>query len=267
MLRVSDFTKGTKDLVEQLYGEEIAKNFPNYGEFWVKFIGDPRKDIPVPYGLDFTKSPKGTNIAQINQNYEELCMAHYSLFCHLAGAHFQQEVLRETLKLTDSSTKKFKHWEAFETSYLHLGSVFYQMYHVWGIVFILRGEARKVTNKRGRERVEPSVQKTLAQLLEAKGQKAINDGKAKIDLNITALRDSIVHFSRSASSYQNGEFLIPRQNKQVVWSKQDIKEVYEASGKLQNDIAETEKIINNIHVYLIQQYEDFLTTNKIAVNK
>lgn len=88
-----------------------------------------------------------------------------------------------------------------------------------------------------------------------------------IDLSITALRNSIVHFSRSASTYQNGEFMVPRQNQQVVWSKQPMKEAYETSGKLQNDITETEKIINDTHVYLIQQYEDFLTTNKIAVNK
>lgn len=264
---MSDFTKGTKDVVEQLYGAEITKNFPNYGEFWIRFIGDPKKVIPLPYGLDFTNAVKGTNITQVNQNYEELCMAHYSLFCHLSGAHFQQEILKEILKLPDSSAKKFKHWEAFETSYIHLGSVFYQMYHVWALVFLMRGEVKRKKGRGNREYFDPSAKKKLEQLLVSKGQKAINDRKAKIDLSITALRDSIVHFSRSASSYQNGEFLIPRQNKQVVWSKQDIKEAYEASGKLQNDIAETEKIINDIHVYLIQQYEDFLTANKMAVIK
>lgn len=264
---MSDFTKGTKDLVEQLYGEEISKNFPNYGEFWIKFVGDPQKDIPVPYGLDFANASKGMNVAQINQNYEELCMAHYSLFCHLSGAHFQQELLKETLISPESNMRRFKHWEAFETSYIHLGSVFYQLYHVWGLVFLLRGEVQRLRNRRNREYFNPSAQRKLEVLLTTAGQTAITARKAKIDLNITALRDSIIHFSRSASSYINGEFLIPAQNRQVVWSRQVTPEVYETSGKLQNDIVETEKIINDIHAYLIQQFEDFLTTNKIAVSK
>lgn len=262
---MSNFINGTKDLVEQLYGAEISKNFPNYGEFWIKFIGDPRKSTPEHYALDFTNVGKGTNIGVINDNYEELCMAHYSLFCHLSGAHFQLELLMEILKLPESKTRSFKYWEAFETGYLHLGSVFYQMYHLWGLVFLLREEATRKKDKRDREYFDPKPKQKLEQLLVSEGQGALNARKAKIDLNITALRDSIVHFSRSASYYLNGEFLIPIKNKQVIWSKQATDEVYETSGKLQDDITETEKIVNDIHFYLIQQYEDFLTTNKIVV--
>jgi hypothetical protein len=254
-------------LVEQLYGEAITKNFPNYREFWIKFIGDPKKDMPAPYGLDFTNAVKGLKIAEVKQNYEELCMAHYSLFCQLSGAHFQLALLKEVLKLPESKEKSFKHWEAFETSYMHLGSVFYQMYHVWGLVFLVRGEVGRVKDYRGILRFKPNAKQTLENLLNSKGQQTIIARKNKVDLDITALRDSIIHFSRSASAYLDGEFLIPMQNQQVVWSRQTSDEFYETSKKLDNDIKETEEILNDTHVYLVQQYEDFLTTNKIAVKK
>ena len=259
---MSDFTKGTKDMVEQLYGAEIEKNFPNYGVFWIRFVGDPQKSTPEAYGLDFSKTTKGTNIGEISQDYEELCMAHYSLFCQLSGAHFQLELLESILKLPESNERSFKHWEAFEVGYFHLGSAFYQMYHLWGLIFLRKGV---VTRTNGF--FHPSPKKKLEEFLQSKGQKPINDRKDRIDLSITALRDSIVHFSRLASSYQKGEFLIPIQNKQVVWSKQATDEFYETSGKLQSDITEAEKIINDIHPFLIQEYEGFLATNKIAVNK
>ena len=54
----SIFVQKTKDTVEQLYGPEIIKLFPNYSIFWEEFIGDPKKVIPVAYGLLFPSSMK-----------------------------------------------------------------------------------------------------------------------------------------------------------------------------------------------------------------
>ena len=171
---MSDFIKGTKDLVEQLYGEQVSKNLPNYGAFWVKFIGDPKKDVPMPYGLNFSKASHGTNIAQINPNYEELCMAHYSLFCHLSGAHFQLELLKESLGLPESNTRSFKHWEAFETGYIHLGSAFYQMYHLWGLIFLLKGII-----KRKNGRFVPGPKKNLESIFKAEDKRHLTIEKPR----------------------------------------------------------------------------------------
>lgn len=41
--------KNSKDAIEQLYGKEILKNFPNYEKFWEKFIGNPNSGRVQPY--------------------------------------------------------------------------------------------------------------------------------------------------------------------------------------------------------------------------
>jgi len=258
------FIQNTKDIIEQLYGPEITKLFPNYAKFWGKFIGDPKKDVPVAYGLLFDSSIKTKDKEQINEIYDEICMAHYSLFCHLAGTHFQLKNLKKVLKLDDPKGKYFEHWETFEVCYFHLGSVFYQMYHLWGLVFLLKKEVTR--DKIGRFR--HSIKEKLRLYLKKEGQGSLCTKIDELDEEIKDLRDNIVHFSRGASEIHFGEFYIPLKSEREAWAKQhEANEWLETSRKTKNDLEETEKLINIIHSFLVKEFEEFLSKNNIRVNR
>jgi hypothetical protein len=259
---VTTFINKTKDVVEQLYGANVTQDFPNYAEFWIRFIGDPKKEKPGAYGLLYDIQFDNDKKEKIDKVYNEVCMAHYSLFCHLAGAHFQSEQLENILKLADSKDKIFQHWETFEIAYFHLGSVFYQVYHLWDLLFLLKGEVT-----RHNHRFRPSITEKLKNYLELKGQNALFEEVDKTTEDIRDIRDSIVHFSRTASLYLNGEFLIPFNLKQTIWSEQAKEGKWlETYRKTKSDLRKTEKVINTMHDYLIIEYEDFLKSKQIQIN-
>jgi hypothetical protein len=256
------FTEKTKDIIEQLYGPELLMLFPNYSAFWEEFIGDPKKDIPIAYGLLFPSNLAGQE--EIEEAYDEICMAHYSLFCHLAGTHFQLENLKRVLKLDDFRRKYFEHWETFEVCYFHLGSVFYQMYHLWGLIFLLKKEVTR--DKSGR--FQASIKNKLKNYLEDSGQDSLCEEIDELDEEIKDLRDNIVHFSRGASEVHFGEFHIPKKTGREAWKKQhETEEWLETSKKIKMDLVGTEKLINSIHSLLIKEFRNFLKANKIRVNR
>jgi hypothetical protein len=258
------FIKNTKDMVEQLYGSEITKLFPNYAKFWEEFIGDPKKGIPVPYGLLFDSSICAKDREQINEIYNEICMSHYSLFCHLAGTHFQLENLKNILKLDNSKRKYFQHWETFEVCYFHLGSAFYQMYHLWGLIFLLKKEVTRDANGQFR----PSVKEKLKNYLNNEGQGSLCGKIDELDEGIKDLRDSIVHFSRGAAKIVSDEFWIPFKIEQRTWARQHRTNKWlETFRKIKKDLEETEKLINSIHGFLIKEFREFLITSRIKVNR
>jgi len=249
------FIQKTKDAIEQLYGLEIIKLFPNYSIFWEEFIGDPKKDTPVPYGLLFP-SIKAERRGQIEEIYHEICMAHYSLFCHLAGTHFQLETLEKALKLNDFRKKYFEHLEAFEVCYFHLGSAFYQMYHLWGLIFRLKKEEKG------------SIKSKLEDYLVKASQGSLCKKIDELDKGIKNLRDYIVHFSRGASEVHFGEFYIPLKVTRETWQKQHKSEEWlETSRKIKKDLKDTEELINSIHDFLIKEFRDFLKANNVRVNR
>lgn len=257
------FLQNTKDVVEQLFGFEITKLFPNYAKFWEEFIGDPKKARPVSYGLLFDSSISTKDQEQINEIYDEICMAHYSLFCHFAGTHFQLKNLKNALKLVDSKTKHFKHWETFELCYFHLGSAFYQMYHLWGLIFLLRKELTR--DKKGRI---IGTKKRLKNYLNNKGQGSLCRKIDELDEGIIYLRNSIVHFARGAAKIVSGEFWIPLKVQQKTWTMQHgTNKWLETSAKTKKDLEETEKLINSIHDFLIKEFREFLRKNRIRVNR
>jgi hypothetical protein len=250
------FIQKTKDAIEQLYGLEVVRLFPNYSIFWEEFIGDPKKDTPIPYGLLFPPGIEAKRRGQIEEIYHEICMAHYSLFCHLAGAHFQLKNLEEALKLNDSKRKYFEHWEAFEVCYFHLGSALYQMYHLWGLIFRLKKD------KKG------SIKSKLKDYLVKASQGFLCTKIDELDDGIKNLRDHIVHFSRGASEVHFGEFYIPLKITRETWEKQHKSEEWlETSRKIKKDLQDTEKLINGIHNFLIKEFREFLKTNNLRVNR
>ena len=264
MSYVDIFVKGTKDFVEHLYGSTITVSFPNYAKFWSDFVGNPNYRVPKSYGLLYKTNITEGERKTVNSIYEEICMAHYSLFCHLAGTHFQMHNLSKLRKSTKGMPKKyFEYWETFEVCYFHLGSAFYQMYHLWGLIFLLENRVTRRSDGSFSRSIKPLLKNYLSNAGQGLLCKEIDD----LDGSIKVLRDNIVHFSREASDYVNGEFLIPAELEKKIWTKKhDTKNWLETSRLTKEHLMRTEKLIDAIHHYLIMEFKDFLTKRGIAVN-
>ena len=260
---MSVFIRETKDAIEQLYGSEITDLFPNYSVFWEAFVGDPKKSVPLPYGLVYPQTMLPEKQGEIDEVYQEICMAHYSLFCHLAGAHFQLESLLKSVKLDDPRRKYFEHWEAFEVCYIHLGSALNQMYHVWGLLFLLKGEIERDRNGKLR-----GAKGKLKNYLSANGHSSVCQNIDQLDEEIKKLRDNIIHYSRGASELHFGEYYIPLEITQETWQNQHQSEEWqETSRKVRSDIEATERLINKIHTFLIKELGDLLKSEKIKMDR
>lgn len=131
--------KDSKDPVEQLYGSVILKHFPNYERFWVKFIGDPNAERVQPYKYLFPRNIALEKKKKIERNYEKIQMAHYTMFCHLAGALFQEKELVKAGSIQDLKERYFRCCEHFESAYMHLGSALYVLETLWNTVLKLSG--------------------------------------------------------------------------------------------------------------------------------
>ncbi|MDI6903002.1 MAG: hypothetical protein QMC77_04625 [Methanocellales archaeon] len=266
---MKNFLSDTRDVIEQLYGPVIVQHFPNYGVFWSKFIGvrDDVEDRLVPYGLNLSNVP-GENSEEIERCYQELCMAHYTLFCHLAGTHFQITQLENSTKLVDKKERYFRHWEAFELCYLHLGIVFNEIYHLWGLVFLMekRGNVKRAENGRiyGSE-------KELGEYLNQIGQKgeSLHKQIEKLREDVIILRNNITHFARGLHKLvpRGSGYAIPLKIiKNMLWvNKSKTTEWRLTDFKIKQDIENVETLLNNLHELLIQEFDYFRNQQKIGI--
>jgi hypothetical protein len=235
--------KDSKDSIERLYGKEVLENFPNYEVFWRKFIGNPNSERPEPY--DYTFPPKMSNDEKkkIEKNYEKIRITHYSLFCQLAGAHFQLRELENVKNIKDPETKYFQHWEHFEVGYFHLGSVFY----LWEVFCKIMSKLKSKNIQ-----FEPTL-----------------NGRFKnVKEDIKVVRDVLVHRGRAFTNFPHKDkFYIPlKVETDMVWSQSvKVNERIEATQKLKEDITEVEKIVNELHAQMIYEYADFIKEKNIQI--
>ena len=186
---MKNFSSDTKDSIERLYQSTILTNFPNYALFWNKFVGvkfSKSRNL-LPYGLKYPTGMSASQRKDISLNYRELTISHYTLFCQLAGAHFQLEELKK-YPIKHSRLSYFRHFEHFESCYLHLGIVFDQMYHLWGILFYLQG--------RGRNKIRGKLETYLT----GKRKKYMWIKFKKLNSDSIELRNNITHFARGAKT-------------------------------------------------------------------
>lgn len=265
MTNLNVFIDGTKDPIEILYGSTVTTLFPNYAEFWCNYVGNPKFRVPKSYGLLYKSSVSETERKRRNDIYQEICMVHYSLFCHLAGAHFQIDNLRKIKKTTKSWKKKyFEYWEAFEVGYFHLGSTFYQMYHLWGLYFLFRRYVTRNPNGRFNQGIKSLLKKYLIYYGE---KNTLLKEMEELDDSVRIIRNNIVHFSRDASDFINKEFLIPAELEKNLWSKKHKEKEWLDTFKLITEhLSRTEKMIDSIHLYLIVELIDYFIKEGIAVN-
>lgn len=250
--------KKSKDMIEQLYGEEILKNFPNYEKFWLKFIGNPNANRVEPYTYRYPDDMTVEERGKIENSYVKIQMAHYTLFCHMAGAHFQEKELEAAQGLNDCKEKYFRCCEHFEAAYMHIGSVFYVLETLWCTVLRLIGhkEGKKGLGK-------------LVKFLETEGKNDLALRLKKIDENMMNRRHLPVHYSRVFVTWHQGDMYVPiNVREKMLWSQgNETIEWRRSDRQLNSDLAQTEKLVNDLHEALIEKYGSFIAGRSIFVDR
>jgi len=246
--------KDSKDPIEHLYGNVILRYFPHYEAFWLKFIGNPRTAGPYGYLLPscFNEDKK----MKILEAYEKIQMWHYSLFCHLAGAHFSLEALKYSLRIKDDNLCYFKHWEFFDVGYMHLGSVLYYYRCLWNEVMKIRDY--------------PNKYREIEQYL--KGIKKDPDLLKRffeVKTSVKNRRDQAVHYGRIFAFQFKGKYYIPCNAKRdMKWSEASkTTEWLDSVAALKEDIRRTEESLNDLHEILIAEYQEFISSNGITITR
>jgi hypothetical protein len=260
-----NFRTDTRDVIERIFMRKILINFPAYAEFWNEYIGlnkNPRTSYLKPYGLIIPSST--LNKEEIRKTYLEMSYASYTLFCHLAGAHYQLKLLRSSLRKTSPEQRHFSHWEHFEIFYMHLGIVMYQLYHVWSSFFLIKGILRRSGDGTLR-----GGKGALKSLLVLKRKKYLTDRIEKLDKEMTVLRDNITHYARGAFYHIRNGFAVPwKISKNMAWDKCFSKSrLYrETTVKIENDLLLAETLLNKLYKILIEEVNDFLILKGIRIN-
>lgn len=262
------FSTDTQDAIEQLYCDQILQRFPLYAAFWEKFIGVQDNNISGflrPYGLKIPPALKHEKKA-INNTYFEITYVHYTLFCHLAGAHYQIGELKKSLQDTCAKQRHFKHWEAFENIYFHLGIVMNQLYQLWGLLFVLKGIC-----KRKKDGEPDGVRKALKAFLVVEKKKSLACLLEKVENEITIIRNNITHYVRGFSRYLSStkEYVIPNSiRKREMWEKSLRKTAFRVTtAKTNSDLVRMQCMVNQFHEILIPELEKYLCSKKLEINK
>jgi hypothetical protein len=249
--------KNSKDSVEQLYGDDVLKHFPNYEKFWVEFIGNPKADQVEPYKYRYPDNMTTEERNRIEKSYLKIRMSHYTLFCHLAGAHFQEKELKNARSVKDPNEKYFRCCEHFEAAYMHIGSAFYVLATLWNTVLKLI-EHRE--GGRGFDKLE--------RFLNAKGKSELVKGLKEIDEDIMNRRHLPVHYGRVIAMWYQGEMYVPlKVREEMLWSQgNETTEWRRSDSQLHSDLVQTEKLINELHEILIEEYRGFITSKNIVID-
>jgi len=151
--------------------------------------------------------------------------------------------------------KHFRHWEHFEVFYLHLGNAMNQIYHLWDILFKLKG-------------IKGKARSNLENLLIKRKKKYLCRKIAKIDKEIIVLRNNITHYARGIHyPLPDGRYTVPLVTKSKhSWEMQSRCKMFrETSAKCTDDLENFEKTINNLHKALIEELDVFIDYSAIKV--
>ena len=271
----------SRDRIERLYGREILVRFPNYESFWEEYIGQKIcNKMLAPYGLSFPKNISNKEKAITKIIYERLTMAHYTLFCALAGAHYQLSILQRNCDDLITPRAYFRHWDSFENIYIRLGNAFNQVAHLWKLFFALRdlslstysvSTLLEIINDDRRSNVRINVSNNLESLLKQRRKHGLFKEYRKCEKLLKILRNNIVHFAREGSILCNGRFLLPfkiREN--TNWRKQ-VKNIIKQGGiatgrRALIDVSRAEVQINVLHAVLFDVFGEYLKSKNIKVS-
>jgi hypothetical protein len=230
-----------------------------------------RDEVPLlPYGLILPSAIFQDERTRIRRAYEEITMSHYTLFCNLAGAHAHARILNDLEFPWASRENWFAHWESFESLYLHLGISLNETYHLWDLLFLLRGLLDRDPNgklRRIRGGEEPSVLREK----EFKSAKKLTSWRRSQNLldYISNRRNNITHYARGVWKAVGSRIAVPlRARPNTPWSVESkTKQWWLTNLRTKLDLEQVEDLINESHGVLIVSFERFLKEKRITVNR
>lgn len=262
----------TQDSIEKLYGEQILKNYPAYGDFWNKYIGTRRthKSRKLSwYQYNFPTTWTLNQKVNFRKQLQEMFMAHYSLFCNLAGAHYQIERCKRSLEIIGPS-KHFLYWEAFECFYQHLGNVVNYTYMFWEKILKFKDPTLQLRD-RYHNLKKKKVEDALQNLLTARRKKGLYThfanqftGKGQV----LVMRNNIVHYARlyATSLPDNIGYGLPlRITKNSRWSGKLLKKGNIAHIKAEKHLTLVEVLVNDLENIAIIEFDQYLRNTNVSV--
>ncbi len=240
-----------------------------YGNFWDKFIGV--KDDPFslsPYGIIIHGQVSRADKNKIARIYQEVNMAHYSLFCHLAGAHNKAKRVASISSPFASTKSWFNHWDAFEGFYLDLEIAMDQVYHLLDLAFLLEKKLQRTRNGRiGEIRGGPKRPDLQHGEFRQYRKMFVLERFEKIRSEISIRRNNIAHYSRSAWRRIGNKVGVPLSVRGYFPWKVGLKNnrLAETGPRTAWDLKRVELSINDIYFVLVNGFENRFADNGIEV--
>jgi hypothetical protein len=261
------FPEDSYDVMERTYGNVICSGFPSYAKFWELFIGrDLSTKTRMWYVFELPPSISARDRQITDEWREEISMAHYSLFCSIAGAYFQMAELNKLLPIIEINNTIFvKHWEAFECFYSRLGISYFQVFHLWDCLALWeKGISRAEALQMGRR--EKAIIRT--DFILKIGHKDEWDMFKLSHDDFKIVRDNLTHFSSHFShKFRHGYFSIPAIiNKNELWTAQRNKADWRRTNvTMQRDLELSEKTFDSVHVAFIGAFGKEITRRGIKI--
>jgi hypothetical protein len=253
-----NFPQQTRDSIEILYHDKVLKHFPLYKKFWETFIGVRVEVAGVklrPYRLNVPTALKPQE-NDLNDLHEKICMIHYASFCHLASALSELEELTNSEKIDEPQLRLFKHWQAFEAAYLHLGAAWQEIKILWEYIDIkFRTLSMRTSGNRAIWNFFDSNNVTKTKLED-------------MQKGIIEFRNSIAHFARVVHRNKDRGYEIPTNvGTNLSWTTaSNATNWIRTNDKLSKDIVTIEECFDLTHKDLIIEFEKILTTHGIKVD-
>lgn len=246
------FPEDTLDEVEQLFADKVLILFPQYGDFWEEFIGRRLESNVAlrPYGLKFASIVDDLMRSKVEISYNRLVVRHYSLFCELAGAHYQQDETTAALLEMDVARRHFLFWESFCNFYQHLGNARNLLRGIWI-------EVCEITNKK----------ETLEGYLTRTEKRELRDALDRFEREVITIRDNLVHSMRSFSVSDSEGYMIPLPIIDNPEPFMEPKQAIDASTKMRNDINKLEELLNKIEPLFAQLLRNSFSERSISIDK
>lgn len=232
-----NFLTDTKDVYERIYGKEICINFPMYGEFWSRYIGQ-RKENPLKhYNIDSSK----TGIKNFEEKYGEMTFAHYGIFIDLANCRIELDALSKNEYKTIGDMLAY--WNSFSNVVSKMGDS----------ILKYKSFLDRIEKLLGMKRCVGSIKKTLMKKLKT----------------IIEKRDFLIHFATLPYFHDaSGKIKkIPKEvhsgDKLLLYSdllSQDISSWVDVELQIRHDLDQIEKEFNESHkiaIRLLEKYKKF----------
>lgn len=253
------------DNAERLYAEEILIRFPNYAVLWADLIGNQDLQKPRRFGLEFHDELSEVARDKLNEQWDYMCQAHYTVLCKLGSMHDYLCEAKEALKLPlNDPRREVDHRRAFDSFYSAFG----------GVEEIYKSMFTKILryNDRPQKRLYDKQSPNKSFLHQNK--KCLEAWKKVLHIYGT-LRRHIDHFVRPPFRLtENGDYVIKEItsediDRKLTWSqiqnsgRRDVS----TTSLLEEHLEIVETALNVLHELLVREVKEFFKRNNLKVKK